>query len=105
MGLWQFPSEWDDYEWFRLADVKPSPARSAQPTRSDGDADDAGAAMGRWLVQRLADEPLWTDQQAHRVLLVDLDNLRATPVRLRAERCRLQRMTFPRALQVSSRFS
>ena len=81
MSLWRLPGEWDDYEWFRLADLPAPRIVSAQVTT---DGDDAGAAMGRWLVRRLTAEPLWADTQAHRVLLVDLDNLRATPVRLRA---------------------
>jgi hypothetical protein len=99
MALWR-SAEWDDYEWFRLADVKVAPARRSQGSRSSKTTksgrpapqtaaeakadDDAGEAMGKWLVARLSAEPLWDDSAAHRVLLVDLDNLRATPVRLRA---------------------
>jgi hypothetical protein len=101
MGLWRLPSDWDDFEWFRLADVPDRPARPARqrgprrpapPDVAVGGAaeaaarsdDDAGAAMGRWLVERLAADPPWTDSDASRVLLVDLDNLRAAPSRLRA---------------------
>lgn len=107
MGLWRLPGEWDDYEWFRPADVVDRPARPARQRRTRGPdreqpagggaarpagvegtrdtgLDDAGAAMGRWLVDRLAADSPWTDTQASRVLLVDLDNLRAAPSRLRA---------------------
>lgn len=74
MGLWQLPGEWDGYEWFRLVDVD----SEAPP------ADDAAAAMGRWLVDHLAATPLWAPGRDTRILLVDLDNLRAAPSRLRA---------------------
>jgi hypothetical protein len=83
MGLWRLPGESADYEWFRLADVPDAPpARRTPETRLEDD--DAGAAMGRWLVDRLASEPLWAPGGASRVILVDLDNLRAAPARLRA---------------------
>ena len=101
MGLWRLPGDFDDFEWFRLADVPDRPARPARqrgtrrparpPATVDGAAeagvrsdDDAGVAMGRWLVDRLKADPPWTDSDASRVLLVDLDNLRAAPSRLRA---------------------
>jgi len=107
MGLWPLAGEWDGYEWFRLADVPSRPRRKAPVkatgTRSakgaangaakgsatavdsaDSAEDDAGAAMGRWMVDRLDDEPLWLADDSERVLLVDLDNLRAAPSRLRA---------------------
>lgn len=83
MGLWRSPGEWDDYEWFRLADVVVRPVDATPPDDQDG-ADDAGAAMGRWLVDRLRAEPLWLPDAGRRILLVDLDNLRAAPSRLRA---------------------
>jgi hypothetical protein len=110
MGLWPLAGEWDGYEWFRLADVparprRKAPARATRTRSAKGAAngaaktsatavdpavsaesaeDDAGAAMGRWMVDRLDDEPLWLAGDSERVLLVDLDNLRAAPSRLRA---------------------
>lgn len=76
MGLWRLPGEWDDYEWFRLDQEPPQPPAPA--------ADDAAVAMGRWLVDHLTSPPLWAPGPAVRILLVDLDNLRAAPTRLRA---------------------
>jgi hypothetical protein len=83
MGLWRSPGEFDDYEWFRLADVVDRPVAAARPATDVG-PDDAGVAMGRWLVDRLRADPLWAPDAGRRVLLVDLDNLRAAPSRLRA---------------------
>ena len=83
MGLWRSPGDWDDYEWFRLADVVDAPVARARSDDPDS-ADDAGVAMGRWLVDRLRAEPLWSPDAGRRILLVDLDNLRAAPSRLRA---------------------
>jgi hypothetical protein len=75
MGLGGAPSEWDDYEWVRLADLPerppPAPARSARPALAD--------AVLAWL-QRAS---IWSAGAGTRVLLVDLDNLRADPVRWR----------------------
>lgn len=71
VGLGGGQGEWDDYEWF--------PSGGAPvATVSDGDA--LGAAMAA----RVTDEPLWEDGDAPRILLVDLDNLRAGPARWRA---------------------
>ncbi|HUW16885.1 MAG TPA: hypothetical protein VMW94_07385, partial [Actinomycetes bacterium] len=83
MGLWRSPGDWDDYEWFRLADVVDAPVARARSDDPDS-ADDAGVAMGRWLVDKLRAEPLWSPDAGRRILLVDLDNLRAAPSRLRA---------------------
>jgi hypothetical protein len=68
MGLGGGESEWADYEWVRLADVP----------------DDAGQPLADALVAWVRENPLWLDDGSTRVLLVDLDNLRAEPGRLRA---------------------
>lgn len=65
MGLGGGPSEWDDYEWVRLAEPEREPLAQA-------------------LVDWVASNPLWVAGTATRVLLVDLDNLRADPRRWRA---------------------
>jgi hypothetical protein len=73
MGLGGAPDEWADYEWFRLEDVPaPEVVRVGPDPRSDA------------LRALVRDYPVWAGQGAQRVLLVDLDNLRAAPTRLRA---------------------
>jgi hypothetical protein len=74
MGLGGAPSEWDDYEWVRLADLPDLP-----PGRPAGGREPLADAVLAWL-QR---EAVWTAGGGTRVLLVDLDNLRADPVRWR----------------------
>src|SRR3954449_8497738 len=83
MGLGGGPGEWDDYEWFSLA------ALPAAPAPATGVGDLSGLA-GR-LVDWLDAHPVWRGRD-RRLLLVDLDNLRADPRRWRA------RMTFVLAL-------
>jgi len=65
VGLGGAPSEWADYEWFRLEDVV------------------AGPPAGDGLLGWARTEALWTPDGGRRVLLADLDNLRAGPRRLR----------------------
>ena len=106
VGLWRQPSEWDDYEWFRLADVSSSAPRrraarssrgsrpgtgsgagadaASSDTSSPSEENDAATAMGEWLIATFDDAELWPRSKGPRVLLVDLDNLRAAPSRLRA---------------------
>jgi hypothetical protein len=73
MGLGGGPGEWDDYEWFRLEDVPdPEVVRVGPDPLSDA------------LRVLVRDYPVWAGQGAARVLLVDLDNLRAARGRLRA---------------------
>ncbi|MDQ1617082.1 MAG: hypothetical protein QOJ60_3021 [Actinomycetota bacterium] len=68
MGLGGQALEWDDYEWVDLsADLAPV---------GDGLAE----ALGSWFQEH----PLWAHDPTPRVLLVDLDNLRAEPRRWRA---------------------
>jgi hypothetical protein len=74
MGLGGGPSEWDDYEWVRLADLPETPPPAARRGRTP-----LADAVLAWL-QR---EGVWTTGSGSRVLLVDLDNLRADPVRWR----------------------
>lgn len=75
MGLGGAPSEWDEYEWVRLADLPDAPA-----ARPPGGGRPLADAVLAWL-QR---ESVWTAGAGTRVLLVDLDNLRADPVRWRS---------------------
>lgn len=58
MGLGGGPGEWADYEWVRLSDVRDDP----QPE-----------ALEAWLHRT----SVWAGDRRKRVLLVDLDNLRA----------------------------
>lgn len=94
MGLGGGPSEWDEYEWVRLADARAAGARGpgrAAPARSpvaDGPAEAAdgvepGPALTDALDGLLADGALWVEGAGARLLLVDLDNLRAGPARWR----------------------
>ena len=76
MGLGYGKREWDDYEWFPSGGGRRGPAVVAEP----GDPDGASAA----LVERVLRDPIWEPDDAPRILLVDLDNLRAGPVRWRA---------------------
>jgi len=102
--------ESDEYEWVRLADLPVPPAprtrRAATPTtrtpradraaatsararaaerevvpdEEDGDPGPLAGALTRWV----EDNPVWHDGVGDRVLLVDLDNLRAGAVRWKA---------------------
>ena len=84
MGLGGGPGEWDDYEWVDLTELPT--VRSRRPRgqaeqliageRTDGLAEELSA----WLERNL----LWVPGAGTRVLLVDLDNLRADPRRWRA---------------------
>lgn len=62
------PGEWDDYEWVDLADLPPE------------DAEPLAEALAGWVARN----PPWRTGDGRRLLLVDLDNLRAGPVRWRA---------------------
>jgi hypothetical protein len=76
VGLGYGKREWDDYEWFPSGGGRRGPAVVAEP----GDPDGASAA----LVERVLRDQIWEPDDAPRILLVDLDNLRAGPVRWRA---------------------
>lgn len=73
--------EQDDYEWFRLADLPaPRPRRPVLTDEDDGDPGPLADALVAWVTAN----PVWHDGAGERVLLVDLDNLRAGPLRWRA---------------------
>ena len=76
MGLGGGPGEWDDYEWVRLPDLPAQPP--PPPVRRAGPPQLADAVLAR-----LSRRSLWTTGAGTRVLLVDLDNLRADPLRWR----------------------
>jgi hypothetical protein len=67
MGLGTERPAWEDIEWFHLDDV-------SEPLEPFVEA----------ALDALTADPLWLPGDATRVLLVDLDNLRVEPVRLRA---------------------
>ncbi|MFL6128390.1 MAG: hypothetical protein ACJ73E_04925 [Mycobacteriales bacterium] len=79
MGLGGGPSEWDDYEWIRLADLPVTPPVTPPGTRGQPGRRPLADAVHA----RLARGSLWTTGAGARVLLVDLDNLRAEPARWR----------------------
>jgi hypothetical protein len=68
MGLGDGPGGFDDIEWFSVDEVDETPI---QPYVD---------SMRNWLV----DHPMWQDGGGERVLLVDLDNVRAVPSKLYA---------------------
>ncbi len=68
MGIGGGPSEWDDFEWVRLAEV------------ADPQPEPLTLALRHWAQNH---QP-WVADAGTRVLLVDLDNIRADPSRLRA---------------------
>ena len=79
MGIGGGASEWDDYEWVRLADLP----RSRRPATTTPPA--SGGTAGRQVLADWLDRnPLWQEDSRSRVLLVDLDNLRADPARWQA---------------------
>jgi hypothetical protein len=90
VGLGGGPSEWDDYEWFRLADLPPAPAPAPATTTTRAraragelDARAPAGSLASAVQALLRGVSLWTRDGGPRVLLVDLDNLRAGPVRWR----------------------
>ncbi|MGQ7296331.1 hypothetical protein [Quadrisphaera sp. KR29] len=95
MGLGGGPSEADDYEWVDLAALRarrprraasPAPATGSTPSGADPAALPAALPdpLADALCALLTDRPLWLSLPVRRVLLVDLDNLRAGPARWRA---------------------
>jgi len=110
VGLGDGPRWWDDYEWVDLSALPtPEPVEQrGRTTRQRGRSASRPAAeaaapvpaptktapvvlaapepdpLADALCALLTDSPLWVDAPGLRVLLVDLDNLRAGPVRWRA---------------------
>lgn len=70
MGIGGGPGEWDDYEWVRLSELAEATAEDPAP-------------LVRALCSWLEENPVWVDD-GPRILLVDLDNLRADPRRWQA---------------------
>ena len=84
MGLGGGPKEWDDYEWVDLtapATVRVRGQRSsAEPPAGGDEMEPLAQELSSWLERNV----LWVPGPSTRVLLVDLDNLRADPRRWRA---------------------
>jgi hypothetical protein len=84
MGLGGGPGEWDDYEWVDLVKLPAVRIRARQPAAAplaDGeDTESLAHELSSWLERNV----LWVAGESTRVLLVDLDNLRADPRRWRA---------------------
>ncbi len=84
MALGNQRGEADEYEWVRLMDLPaPAPRRAPAPPPPEEDDDDPGPlaeALAGWVEAN----PVWHDGVGDRVLLVDLDNLRAGAVRWKA---------------------
>jgi len=84
MGLGGGPREWDDFEWVDLTGFPAARVRrsrtAAGPQEERGSADALAHELCGWLERNV----LWLADAGTRVLLVDLDNLRADPRRWRA---------------------
>jgi hypothetical protein len=84
MGLGGGPREWDDFEWVDLTELPAVRARrsrtGAESHAENGSADALAHDLCEWLERNV----LWLADAGTRVLLVDLDNLRADPRRWRA---------------------
>jgi hypothetical protein len=83
MGLGGGPSEWTDYEWVDLAQLpalRVRGQRHAGPLAEGAETESLAQELSSWLERNV----LWVAGASTRVLLVDLDNLRADPRRWRA---------------------
>jgi hypothetical protein len=84
MGLGGGPGEWDDFEWVNLAQlpaVRVRSRRSGAGSLAEGEQmEPLAQQLSSWLERNV----LWVAGASTRVLLVDLDNLRADPRRWRA---------------------
>lgn len=70
MGIGGGPNQWDDYEWVHLPEVPDEPPEQR-------------SSLTRALCSWLDESPVWVPS-GRRILLVDLDNLRADPRRWQA---------------------
>lgn len=77
------PAPADDLEWLDLSLLASRPARTRRPASSAPPAPTAGT-LGPAMVAWLRRHPLWVRGSGPRILLVDLDNLRAGAVRWQA---------------------
>lgn len=107
MGLGGGPSARDDYEWVDLAALRQRGSGGRRQARAGGATTAAGSSAGASpgaasssvataarpdepdaladaLCALLTERPLWLSLSVRKVLLVDLDNLRAGPARWRA---------------------
>lgn len=84
MGLGGGPSGWDDYEWVSLADLPPDLVGGQRSGVGLLTAGEPKAPLTEALCAWLERNVLWVQDDSTRVLLVDLDNLRADPRRWRA---------------------
>jgi hypothetical protein len=83
VGLGGGPSEWDDYEWVRLSDLPPAAPPGGRRWTRGVDAEAPAGSLAAAVRAVLLGASGWADGVGPRVLLVDLDNLRAGPVRWR----------------------
>ncbi|WP_432546074.1 hypothetical protein [Kineococcus sp. SYSU DK004] len=81
MGLGGGRGELDDYEWVRLSDLPAEPETAPDP---EPEPEPAPSVLGPALRSLVREYPVWSGSGVTRVLLVDLDNLRAERGRLRA---------------------
>lgn len=84
MGLGGGPSEADDYEWVDLTALRARRPRRTAAVAPAAPAERGPDPLADALCALLTDRPLWLSLPVRRVLLVDLDNLRAGPARWRA---------------------
>ena len=78
MGLGDGPSWWGGYEWFTADDLAHAAAEPAEPTVAGGVP--AAADLAEALLEQVDEAGVWHGR-GPRLLLVDLDNLRAGPTR------------------------
>jgi hypothetical protein len=84
MGLGGGPSEWADFEWVSLPALPTVPVREPRSRARSVDDDGSTELLAQQLSGWLERNVLWVPDAGARVLLVDLDNLRADPRRWRA---------------------
>ena len=78
MGLGDGPSWWSGYDWFTADDLAHAGAEPVEPTVAG--AVPAAADLAEALLEQVSEAGVWHGA-GPRLLLVDLDNLRAGPTR------------------------